>query len=136
MTTTLYLSLVSNLGDKRRNLLDAIGLISQRVGTVARMSSFVETKPWGFESDNTFLNACIAVDTPLSPQCALKTTQQIERQLGRTRKSDGTYHDRTIDIDLLLYGGATVEETNLKIPHPLMGQRPFVVEPLNEIKPK
>ncbi len=130
-----YLSLGTNLGDRRKNLLDAINMIGERVGEVIRQSSFLETEPWGFSSDNRFLNACIAVDTALSPRDLLRTTQEIERQMGRSVKtSAGEYHDRLIDIDILLYGDITIDEPDLKIPHPLMRQRDFVMVPLGEIK--
>lgn len=129
-----YLSLGTNLGDKGLNLRDAIRLIGERVGTVKRVSSFVETEPWGFDSDNTFLNACVSVETRLSPRELLVETQQIELQMGRKTKSrDGEYHDRLIDIDILTYGDITVDEPDLRIPHPLMEERDFVMMPLKEI---
>ena len=132
---TVYLSLGTNLGDKPTNLSEAVRLIGERVGRVTRVSQTIETEPWGFKSDNSFLNSCVAVETWLSPRCVLKVTQQIERQLGRTTKSSGgEYHDRVIDIDILLYGDLTIDEPDLKIPHPLMHERSFVMVPLKEIK--
>jgi len=132
---TCYLSLGTNLGDKQHNLNEAIRLIAERVGEVVKVSSFIETEPWGFTSNNAFLNACVKVTTSLEPQELLRATQRIERELGRSAKSkDGVYHDRIIDIDILLYGDITVNEENLKIPHPLMYERDFVMVPLNEIK--
>lgn len=130
-----YLSLGTNLGDKEHNLNEAIRLIGERVGEVTKASSFIETEPWGFSSENAFLNACIKVETMLTPREVLVTTQEIERELGRTRKSDGgIYHDRLIDIDILLYGEMNVDEPDLQIPHPLMNERDFVMIPLNEIR--
>jgi 2-amino-4-hydroxy-6-hydroxymethyldihydropteridine diphosphokinase len=129
-----FLSLGSNLGDRENNLLRAINLIGERVGKVLKISSFIETEPWGFTSDNAFLNACVKVDTNLMPQQLLTETQKIERLIGRTQKTtDGKYCDRLIDIDILLYGNITVDEENLKIPHPQMYKRDFVMVPLKEI---
>lgn len=143
----VYLGLGSNLGDRHQHLEQAISLINERVGEVIRRSSFIETEPWGFESGNTFLNGVILCETTLAPRKVLKATQQIERELGKTRKHAtvrsslstlhsplSTYKDRPIDIDILLYDNLTIDEPDLKIPHPLMHQRDFVMIPLNEIK--
>ena len=130
----VYLGLGSNLGDKVWNLNEAIRLIAERVGQVARQSSFIETEPWGFRSDNTFLNAVILCETDKTPREVLLLTQQIERDMGRRQKSVSVgYIDRTIDIDILLYDDLAVDEPDLKIPHPLMHERDFVMVPLNEI---
>ena len=133
---SLYLSLGSNLGDRERMLHRAIALIDERVGTVQRVSSFIETEPWGFESEHPFLNAACMVLTTLSPEQCLEETQQIERELGRTTKSkDGVYHDRPIDIDLLMYGDLKLSTPTLTLPHPHMQERNFVMIPLREILP-
>ena len=117
-------------------LRSAIDRIGQMVGHVACTSRFIETEPWGFVSENRFLNACICVETALSPHEVLSATQRIERLLGRTRKSaGGVYHDRPIDIDILLYDNLSVNAPDLVIPHPLMWQRDFVMVPLREILP-
>ena len=132
----LYLSLGSNLGDRAENLHRAITLIEERVGTVQRVSSFIETEPWGFESKHPFLNAACLVLTTLSPMECLDATQQIERELGRKRKSkNGKYHDRPIDIDLLMYDDLTLSTPRLTLPHPRMQERDFVMIPLREILP-
>ncbi|WP_337949036.1 2-amino-4-hydroxy-6-hydroxymethyldihydropteridine diphosphokinase [Prevotella pectinovora] len=129
-----YLSLGTNLGDKRKNFTEAIKNIGELVGDVVRQSALYETEPWGFRSDNRFVNAAVCVDTQLSPRRLLEVTQRIEREMGRTLKSDGgEYHDRIIDIDILLYGDLHIDEPDLKIPHPLMHERDFVMTPLNEI---
>lgn len=129
-----YLSLGTNLGDKRKNITEAIKNIGELVGDVVRQSALYETEPWGFRSDNRFVNAAVCVDTQLSPRRLLEVTQRIEREMGRTLKSDGgEYHDRIIDIDILLYGDLHIDEPDLKIPHPLMHERDFVMMPLNEI---
>lgn len=135
MKHTAYLSLGSNLGDRSRILAGAIMKINELVGDVVRQSAFIETEPLGFSSSNKFLNACVCVDTDLSPRELLDMTQLIERSLGRTEKShNGHYHDRPIDIDILLYDDLTVDEPDLKIPHPHMHERDFVMRPLREIK--
>jgi 2-amino-4-hydroxy-6-hydroxymethyldihydropteridine diphosphokinase len=131
----VYLGLGSNLGDCRKNLERAIRLIDDRVGHVVRQSSFIETEPWGFESRNRFVNAVVRCETTKTPREVLVLTQQIERDLGRKKKSvKGQYVDRTIDIDILLYDDLTVNEPDLTIPHPLMHERDFVMIPLREIK--
>ena len=124
----------TNLGDKRKNIAEAINYIGELVGDVVRQSALYETEPWGFRSDNRFVNAAVCVDTRLSPRRLLEVTQRIEREMGRTLKSaGGEYHDRIIDIDILLYGDLHIDEPDLKIPHPLMHERDFVMTPLNEI---
>lgn len=133
----VYLGLGSNLGDCRKNLERAIRLIGDRVGQVTRQSSFIETEPWGFESPNKFMNAVILCETTRSPREVLLLTQQIERDMGRMKKSvSGGYADRAIDIDILLYDDVTIDEPDLKIPHPLMHQRDFVMIPLEEVRSK
>ena len=121
------------MGDKQQNMLIAIGKIETQVGHIVAQSAFYATDPWGFKSDNRFLNACLAVETSLTPRQLLRATQRIERAMGRTKKSCGTYHDRIIDIDILLYDDSIVNQPDLKIPHPLMHQRLFVLQPLAEI---
>ena len=130
----IYLGLGSNLGDRQGNISRAYAEIEKLIGTIVRQSALYESEPWGFESDNSFINSVICCETTLSPHEVLKKAQVIERLLGRTQKSvDGHYHDRTIDIDILLYDDLTVNEPDLKIPHPLMRQRDFVMKPLSEI---
>lgn len=131
----VYLGLGSNIGDRQQCIADAIRLISERVGAVLRLSSMIETEPWGFKSKHKFLNGVILCETDKSPREVLTLTQQIERDLGRTRKSRSSrYHDRPIDIDILLYDDLTIDEPDLRIPHPLMHERDFVMIPLNEIR--
>ena len=136
MNFELYIALGSNMGDRRSLIHRAIALIDERIGTVQRVSSFIETEPWGFESEHPFLNAACMVLTALSPEQCLAETQQIERELGRTTKSkDGIYHDRPIDIDLLMYGNLRLSTPTLTLPHPRMQERDFVMIPLREILP-
>lgn len=138
----VYLGLGSNMGDRQALLEKAIQLINERVGVVTRRSSFIETEPWGFESPNQFLNAVILAESDKTPREVLQVTQQIEREMGRKKKSkrmtasnksDCQYTDRPIDIDILLYDNLTIDEPDLKIPHPLMHKRDFVMKPLREI---
>lgn len=130
----LYLSLGTNLGNKKKNLLEAIKQIDKSVGTVLRQSSFISTEPVDFISSHKFLNAAILVETLLSPMECLRKTQRIEREMGRTRKSIGGIHsDRIIDIDLLTYDDITLDTPELTLPHPKMYKRDFVMIPLSEI---
>lgn len=131
---TVYLSLGSNLGDRKATMRRAIGLLNERAGSVDRQSSFIETEPWGFESTNKFLNMCVRLLTTLSPEQLLMATKQIERELGRTQKSvNGQYHDRPIDIDILMYDDLQLSTPDLTLPHPHMQEREFVMKPLREI---
>jgi len=128
------MSLGANLGDRKGNIKLAIKQISELIGPVVRQSALIETAPWGFNSANTFINAAVCSETSLSPREVLQATQDIERALGRTTKSiDGQYHDRLIDIDILLYDDLHVSEPDLVIPHPHMNERQFVMQPLSEI---
>lgn len=135
----VYVGLGTNLGDKAQNLLDAVRKIEEQIGNVVSLSAFYVTAPWGFASENSFLNAAACVETGLSPWEVLQATQAIERELGRTKKSvGGRYSDRLIDIDLLLYDDLVISAvspsgTELNIPHPLMTERDFVMRPLAEI---
>ena len=131
---TVYFSLGSNLGNKRENLNKAIKLMEEQIGVLVRQSAFLATEPWGFQSDNSFVNAAICMKTELDPFEVLERTQKIEREIGRTVKStNGEYHDRIIDIDILLYDNQKINTPRLTIPHPLMEQRDFVMIPLREI---
>lgn len=130
----VYLSLGSNLGNRKRNIREAITRIGELIGDVERQSSLYETKPWGYSSPNDFINVCVCVLTPLAPRQLLEATQHVEQEMGRTLKSvNGEYHDRIIDIDILLYDDLHIDEPDLKIPHPLMEERDFVMVPLREI---
>lgn len=132
----VYIALGSNLGNKRRNLVTAAALLAERAGEVGAISSFYETEPWGFESEHSFLNAALMLETTLAPLDLLRLTQEVERELGRTAKTDSVYHDRLIDIDLLLYGEEVIDQPGLQIPHPLMHRRAFVMTPMAEIAPE
>lgn len=138
MTHDLYLSLGSNLGDRQATIQKALALIDERIGSIYRVSSYLETDPVGFTSPHRFLNIACLVHTMMSPMDCLRETRMIEQELGRTDKSilpDGTtlYQDRTIDIDLLLYDDLTITTPELTLPHPHMQERDFVMIPLREI---
>ena len=134
MNHKVYFSLGSNLGDKEGNIREAISRIGELIGEVDRQSTLLATEPWGFESDNTFVNAAIRCTTSLSPFEILNITQNSERAMGRTLKSvDGQYHDRIIDIDILIYDDLHITTPQLTLPHPLMKERDFVMIPLKEI---
>lgn len=132
----LYLSLGTNIGNRFDNLKRAVLLIEQRIGSVKMESTPIETLPVGFQSKNAFLNSALAVDTSMSPQEILETTQVIEREMGRgVKSSGGVYHDRIIDIDIIAYNDTNLETPTLSIPHPLLYDRLFVLEPLAQIAP-
>ena len=104
---------------------------------VERQSALYETKPWGYSSPNDYINACVLVLTTMAPRQVLEATQRIEREMGRTMKSvAGEYHDRIIDIDILMIDDLVIDEPDFKVPHPLMEERDFVMKPLKEIYSK
>ncbi len=131
----IYLGLGTNLGDKNLNLNKAIQQIGLEIGEVWNISSFYPSVAWGFKSDNDFLNAVILVSSLLTPEEVLSKTKQIEKKMGRNEKTDNSYHDRIIDIDILTYDDQIIRLPNLRIPHPLMLKRDFVMNPLEEIAP-
>lgn len=136
----VYLSLGANIGNREETIERAIRMLEQEVGPLLRRSDFYYSAPVGFESPNMFCNLCCCHETTLSPMEVLDTTLRIERALGRTTKSetkaDGTivHHDRTIDIDIILYEGVEMETEQLTLPHPRYQERDFVLVPLRQIK--
>ena len=133
----LYLSLGSNEGDREALLHQAIDAIDRLIGTVGGIATFIETEPWGFESPHPVRKTPLGQNNAHSPLEVLDRTQEIERKLGRQRKSvAGHYHDRPIDIDLLFYDDLILESRRLTLPHPLLTERLFVLEPLCEIAPE
>lgn len=133
-THTAYLAYGSNIGEKEENILNAYRMTEERVGRIVRRSAMMRSEPWGFQSDNAFVNSVVCVETSLTPHQLLRATQRIEKEMGRTVKStNGVYHDRIIDIDILLYDDLKINEPDLTIPHPLMHEREFVMKPLKEI---
>ena len=139
-----YLSLGSNLGNREATLREALARIEQRIGSIDRCSSFFYSAPWGFQSEHEFCNLCCRVETAMEPLEVLQVTQAIERELGRTHKTElvndqsPVYSDRSIDIDLIRVfddDGKEIVSTDpmLTIPHPLWEKRDFVAIPLAEI---
>jgi 2-amino-4-hydroxy-6-hydroxymethyldihydropteridine diphosphokinase len=128
----VFIGLGSNLGDRVENLREAKSRIGELIGPVVEESPVYETEPWGFESDNEFLNMVLCAETALSPSGLLGRILMIESQLGRIR-GEARYSSRNIDIDILLYNSEIINETALIIPHPRMHERRFVLVPLNEI---
>jgi 2-amino-4-hydroxy-6-hydroxymethyldihydropteridine diphosphokinase len=131
---TAYLLLGSNLGNRKEILDKAIEMLSQKVGIIVSQSKDYETKPWGVTDQPDFLNLAISIQTKLKPFEILEQTQSIENQLGRVRKEK--WGARLIDIDIMFYGNKIIDEPNLKVPHPLMQERDFALNPLAEIAPE
>jgi 2-amino-4-hydroxy-6-hydroxymethyldihydropteridine diphosphokinase len=130
----VYLGIGTNLDDRERNLREAVARIEEFIGRVVMSSSVYETEPWGFKAENEFLNQVLKVETKLTPSGLLGRILMIESLLGRVR-DNRRYASRLIDIDILLYGYKIINEISLKIPHPLLYARKFVLIPLNELDP-
>jgi len=128
-----YLSLGSNLGERKEHLRDAISRL-ESAGHVIAVSSFYETEPVEFVQQPWFLNCAVALETNESPEQLMASLLRIEKELGRARTQKKG--PRTIDIDTLLYGTAVVDSPEVTIPHPSMHERRFVLEPLAEIAPE
>jgi 2-amino-4-hydroxy-6-hydroxymethyldihydropteridine diphosphokinase len=131
----VFLGVGTNLGNRERNLKEAITRIEEKIGPVLKSSTVYETEPWGFQSCDEFLNMVVKVETKLNPTGLLERILMIESQLGRVR-DEKQYSSRVIDIDILLYEGMVIDEKSLKIPHPMMHERKFVLVPLCEIEPE
>jgi len=144
----LFLSLGSNQGDRRHNIEAAISMLNIELKTPYKaVSSFIETEPWGFESDEKFINAVVMYELQLpegyNPEAQglmiLEICKDIERRLGRRgepqydEKGERIYSSRPIDIDILLFGDNRIDCEELTVPHKLMYERDFVMVPLEEI---
>ena len=134
MKDQIIISLGSNLGDRMEFLHKALALLEAYPISVKQLSQVYETPAWGFES-TPFYNACASLDTTLDPQALLEVFLEIEQQLGRYREPDSGYAARTIDLDLLFYKNEIICTSDLKVPHPKLHQRNFVLKPLSEIAP-
>ena len=135
MTIRAYVGLGSNLGDREATLLRALELLAAEAEvTVAGVSAFRDTEPVGYVDQPRFLNGVAAVDTELPARELLDRLLGVERSLGR-RRDGPRFGPRTVDLDLLLYGDATIEEPGLSVPHPRLGERRFALEPLAELDP-
>ncbi len=139
MEREALLLLGGNLGERELNIRRAVERLGEVAGRVVACSSLYETEPWGFDSDIPFLNCALRLITKLTPHELLDCALLCERELGRIRGvAEGQpagYSSRTIDIDIIFYGEEVVETPELTIPHPLMAERRFVLEPLAEIAP-
>ena len=130
----VYLGLGSNTGNREEFLKRSLDLLGERCGLISARSAVYETSPVGFTADRDFLNMVVLLETGLRPSELMGHIHDIEAELGRVREGTG-YTSRTIDIDILLYGDDVIDESVVKIPHPRMHERRFVLEPLNEIAP-
>ncbi len=128
-----YIGIGSNLGNRQENCLRAIELLQKKGIIVIKRSSLYETEQWGVKDQPRFINMAIEIDTSLKPKELLKILKNIEKELGREKSSK--WGPRIIDLDILLFDDIILNEDNLKIPHPLMQERDFVLRPLCEIAP-
>lgn len=129
------ISLGSNIGDRKKNLAKAIRYINVSVGQIIDLSGIFETEPWGFSSENNFLNMAIEVISDLEPKRMMENCLEIEIKLGRERTDSEEYASRIIDIDLLFYQDLIINTPELTLPHPLLHLRRFILEPLCQIAP-
>ncbi len=132
--TTIYIGIGSNLGDREGTCLKALEELEKRGIKVAKKSSRYETEPWGVKDQPNFINMAVEADTDLTPMEVLRVTKEIEKNLGR--KETLMWGPRTVDLDILLYDDLVVDEPDLRIPHPHMHERDFVLKPLTEIAPE
>ena len=130
----VYLCLGGNIGDTRNYLQNAVAMIGRRIGRVVSQSAVYQSEPWGFNAEQMFLNQVVVAETGLVPHAVLEQCLQIEAELGRTRSGNG-YEPRTIDIDIIFFGDYIIDTPDLKVPHPLMHQRNFVLRPLADVAP-
>ena len=128
------LGLGSNLGDRVEMLRKAIGFLGNSAFENIQLSKVYETEPWGFVTENSFLNMVLTAQTTFSPSQLLEEIIRIEQILGRVRV-ENQYSDRSIDLDILFYGSQSFKDSQLEIPHPRMHSRRFVLEPLRDINP-
>lgn len=129
---TFYIALGSNQGNRLELLQIAIDRIYQEIGDIEKISGVYETPAWGFEG-NSFLNACLKLNSRFSAEKVLKKLLNIENSLGRSRSDSKAYQNRSIDLDILLGEDKIIESESLKVPHPEMQNRKFVLVPLSEI---
>ena len=130
----VILGIGGNSGDRLENLMLAGGLIYDRLGKIVIFSPIIQSEPWGFQSENKFLNQVLVVETEARPDQLLKVCLGIETQFGRQRT--GEYSDRRMDIDILFYDDMIISEEELTIPHPRLQERLFVLKPLASICPE
>ena len=133
---TVVLSLGGNIGDVNQAFKDTIKLLKQELGLLELSSSIYRTKAWGVENQPDFLNQVILMQTSFSPMEVLNSCLAIEKQLGRMRVVGEKWQERVVDIDVLFYEDITIDSAKLKIPHPYLHERNFVLFPLVEIIPE
>ena len=131
----VFLSLGSNLGERKKFLIEAIGELQNHIGKLIVDSELYETEPWGFETSEKFLNMVVVFETELSPFDVLQICLEVESGLGRKRKLTGGYTSRTIDIDVLFYADLVLETSKLVLPHPHIQNRKFILAPLYDVAP-
>ncbi len=131
----VFIGFGANLGDRIANINEAIRMIHEEIGEVISQSSFYESEPWGYESSELFVNGVIEINTDLKPFTLLEELKLIETSLGRQKKSEESYSDRLIDLDILFFGDKCIDMNELIIPHPHIYTRRFVLEPFSEIAP-
>lgn len=131
---TAYLILGGNKGDKLQNLQQAILLLGSKVGTITKKSDIFVTAAWGNTNQPDFFNQAICIETLLSPKELLKEIISIEQTLGRIRSHE-KWMERTMDIDILFYNDAIIDTEDLKIPHPFIQERKFVLVPMEQLSP-
>ena len=131
----VYLGIGTNLGDRLQILREAVRGLNEIGVEVKEYSSVYETPPWGFESADAFYNMVVKAETGLSPEELLRSIQQLERSLGREKKSMEGYESRIIDIDILFFDTKVINTDELKIPHAFFHRRLFVLIPLKELNP-
>ena len=133
--TRAYVGLGANLGDRETTICRAVELLEATPGIeVVGRSSLRETEPVGYLDQPRFLNGAVALETTLEPRELLERLLEVERALGRSREGP-PQGPRTIDLDLLLYGAEELDEPGLRVPHPRLHERVFVLEPLAELAP-
>lgn len=126
-----YIAMGSNLGERKKNLLEALTNMENRGLKVLAVSSFIETEPYGVTDQPLFINAVVKIATELSAHDLLRALLDIEQKMGRVRKRH--WGERNIDLDLLFYDNLVIKEHDLVLPHPDMQNRLFVLAPLSEI---
>lgn len=130
-----YINIGSNLGNRLMNLTRAVSAIEKRFGWF-ELSHHIESEPWGFDSKNKFLNVGMAFISDLQPLEVLHILQEVEASINPSshRNADGSYKDRVIDIDIMAVDGVEMSTPELTLPHPHLEERPFFLEPYNELK--
>ncbi len=144
MVAEVVILLGGNIGDVSGYLEASRELLSQRVGKIVALSTQIQSEAWGFSATQKFTNQALVIETTLSPEELLRATQSIERQVGRDAEAEREqklvsgqkYASRVIDIDIITYSAEVVDQESLKIPHPLMHEREFVLRPMVEVAPE